>query len=568
MAVLQRWLWLILLGIFLAAGSAFVVSQRSTPIYEASATLLISEGQKAASPDYTGILTSERLAKTYSEMLKGTPIFDEVKTRLGLSDAEFAKTVNVQLVRDTQLIRLKVRHPDPVLAASIANTIPQVFIEQNEKMQSARFASSKQSLAREMEALQADMESTQRKIEAERAKANPDAAELARLETLLAQYRSSYAGLLQSYEEIRMAEARGLDTVIVIEPAKVPLKPVLPRTLMNTLLAGVVGAMLAVGTAFFIEYLDDTVKSPEDVERVAHLPTFGTIAHFARFGVKGEEPIMAVRPKSAIAEGYRMLRTNLQFSTMGMGGSGAVLLVTSAQPLEGKTTTLANLGVSLAQTGKQVLLVDTDLRRPALHKQFNLQNEAGLTTLLLEREADVDRVIQETSVEGLRVLTAGRIPANPAEVLDFAETTALLERLRSLADYVLLDSPPVLSAADASILAQKVDGVLLVTEMGRTRTEVFRRAVAALEGVKARLLGVVLNKMTARPGGYYYGYYYYYYYYTDDEGKTKKRKRKRPLSALGRFGRLGGAIGKLFNRGIRTHMPAGSAGEDTQEPGE
>ncbi|HUT15103.1 MAG TPA: polysaccharide biosynthesis tyrosine autokinase, partial [Anaerolineae bacterium] len=294
---------------------------------------------------------------------------------------------------------------------------------------------------------------------------------------------------------------------------------------------------VAVGTAFLIEYLDDTIKTPEDVERATHLPTLGAIAHFRRYKMEDEKgPVMVTDPRSAIAEGYRMLRTNLEFSAMGMGQSGAVILVTSAQPVEGKTTTLANLGVSLAQAGKQVLLVDTDLRRPALHKQFRLPNEVGLTSLLLEQEADLRHVIQPTHVDGLRVLTSGRLPANPAEVLSFPETTNLLERLRPLADYVLLDSPPVLSTADASILAQKVDGVCMVVETGRTRTEVFRRAAAALEGVKARLIGVALNKVVARPGGYY-DYYYYTSRYSEDQDGPGKRKgrKKRPRSMFARL---------------------------------
>jgi len=547
-SILWKWAWLVVLCVLLAGGSAYVVSERQPPSYQATVTLLINQAS-STTQDYNALLTGERLAKTYTQLLTKRPVMEGVATALGLdvSPQDLAKKVTVNLVRDTQLITLRVVNGDPALAMEIANTIPVVFSRQNEEMQLSRYSSSKENLQKQLQTVDADILSTQTRLDALRASPTPDQLEISRLEEALVQYRTTYANLLRSYEDIRVAEARTLDTVTVAEPAAFDPVPVGPRTNLNTLLAAIVGAMVAVGMAFLIEYLDDTVKSPDDVEQATHLPTLGTIVRFPKSELKDEGPIAAARPKSAIAEGYRVLRTNLQFSAMGIAKSGVLLQVTSAQPLEGKTTTLVNLGVSLAQAGKRVLLVDSDLRRPALHKQFNLPKEVGLTSLLLEQEADIERVIQGTKVEGLQVLTTGRIPANPAEVLDFPETTALLQRLKGMADYVLLDSPPVLSVADASILAQKVDGVLMVVETGRTRTEMFQRAVATLEGVKARLVGAVLNKVSVRSGAY--GYYYYYYYsgyYTDEKGT--RRKKKRHSSAMGRVRRLGRAVGRLFGR--------------------
>ncbi|MDI7277665.1 MAG: polysaccharide biosynthesis tyrosine autokinase, partial [Anaerolineae bacterium] len=309
-------------------------------------------------------------------------------------------------------------------------------------------------------------------------------------------------------------------------PALVPTSPALPRTRTNVMLAAVVGAMLAVGVAFLVEYLDDTVKDADDVGRIAALPTFATILRFRQSQEPANAPVMATEPSSAVAEAYRILRTNLDFATLAVRNSPATILVTSAQPLEGKTTTLANLGVALAQVGKRVVLVDTDLRRPALHRHFGLPNDFGLTSLLLQRDAEPGDALQATSIEGLYVLTSGPLPSNPAEVLAYAQTGSLLEQLSSVADYVLLDSPPILSVADASILARKADGVVLVAEAGRTRSDVFRRGVEALLAVKANILGVVLNKLSARPGSYYYHYYYYY-----DEGGDGERTARRRLGA-------------------------------------
>ncbi len=530
-ALLRRWLWLIVLASLLAAGAAFVAGRLATPVYEASSTLLISKGQKAGGTDYNDLLMSERLAKTYAEMLRGQPVLAEVAARLGLpASAEalqaLVRAVTVEPVRITQLIRLTVRHADPARAAEIANAIPVVFIDYNAQMQAARFAASLESLDAEMQRLTGEIEATQHELDEVKATGSGDGQQ-ARLEALLAQYRATYAGLLSDYEEIRLAQAREMDSLTVFEPATVPHAPALPRTRTNVLLASVVGAMLAVGAAFLIEYLDDTIKVPENVERVVGMSPMGNIARFAD-ETAGAGPIMAGDPRSAIAEAYRVLRTNVEFSVVGLQRSPVVLLVTGAQPGEGKTTTLANLGVALAQVGKRVLLVDSDMRRPTLHKQFGLPNDRGLTTLYLQRDLNPESVIKETEISGLRVLTSGPIPSNPAEALAYPQTDEMLDGLRALADYVLLDSPPLLSVADAAILAQKADGVLMVVQSGSTRTDAFARAVAALNGVNARLLGVVLNRMAVRPGSYYY-----HYYQSDGDGPSRRRHRSRALGAAG-----------------------------------
>jgi non-specific protein-tyrosine kinase len=442
-------------------------------------------------------------------MLKGRLVLREVDERLGLGldDAGLARlsdAVSVEPMRDTQLIRLKVRHSDPDTAASIANTIPEVFIEQNERLLSARYSGSKESLEREMAALQADIGGSQAAIEAERARRNPDVSEVARLEALLAQYRSTYAGLLQSYEEIRVAEAMGGGSLAVTEPAELPRRPVLPRTGTNTVLAGLIGAIVASGAAFAIEYLDDTIESSEDVERATHLPAFAAISRFSRQQSAASGPLVAAEPRSAIAEAYRVLRTNLRFSAAPEEGAGTIVLVTSARPMEGKTTTAVNLAASLAQSRKRVLLVDADLRRPGLHTCLDLSNRRGLTSLLVEKGREPVDVVRKTRVSGLQVITAGRLPVNPAEVLGFAETTALFAQLRAVADYVIVDSPPALSVTDALILAQNVDGVLLVVEAGKTRRSALTSLVAALESVKAPILGVVLNRVTTSQSVYYH----------------------------------------------------------------
>ena len=522
-AVIRKWLWLIVLGTVLAGGTAFVVSRNMTPIYRASTTLLIHQARNPTATDYSSILTSERLAKTYAKLLTKRPILEEVANRLGLEmeDGKFPAELDVKPVRDTQLIELSVEHSDPRLAAEIANTIPEVFIERNEAMQLSRFASSKQNLAKQLAAIEKDIEATQQAINVLQSSNSPDQAELARLQTALTQYQNSYASLLQSYEEIRLAEAQAMDNVVVAEPAELPRYPVKPRISLNTLLASVVGCMLAVGTAFLIEYLDDTIKTSEDVSRILGLTTLGAITRFHPTEEDGSTLIVAAHPRSPISEAYRTLRTNIQFSTLDRPVK--TLLVTSTNPLEGKSTTVANLATAMAQAGLSVIAVDSDLRRPSLHKIFGVPNSKGLTNALLQNNPNPDSFLQTTKVENLRLLTSGPLPPNPSELLGSRRMQGLIEQLKCEADVILFDSPPILAVTDAAVLASRVDGVLLVIDAGSLRREAAMLAKENMARVGANLLGAALNKLSPRGGG---GYYYYYYY--SEEGKKRRRHKREP----------------------------------------
>ncbi len=215
------------------------------------------------------------------------------------------------------------------------------------------------------------------------------------------------------------------------------------------------------------------------------------------------ELITVADPRSPISESYRTLRTNLDFASLDQALK--TLVVTSAGVGEGKSTTLANLAVVSAQAGRKVILVDADLRRPTLHQAFGLDNEAGLTTIMMDDAALASPPLQETNVEGLSVLTSGPLPPNPADLLGSQRMTQVISALAEWADQVFFDTPPVVAVTDAAVLATKVDGVLLVVSAGKTRRENARTAVQRLEQINARLVGTVLTNVQMGAGfkGYY-----------------------------------------------------------------
>ncbi len=521
---LLRWWWLVAIGIVVAAGTAYYVSRTSVPVYQASTKLLIDQS-KQATTDYNSILTSERLSQTYVEWLRTQPVLDEVIKRMQLpfSAADLAAAVNVTPVRNTQLLVIAVEDTDPARAAAIANMLPVVFREQSGAMQAQRFKEAKAGVEGQRTQLQAEIAQTQADLD--RARTDNNAADTERLRGALAEMQSTDNALAQSLASIRLEESKSTDSIFVIEQAKMPVSPIRPKTTQNTLLAAIVGAMLALGVIFLLEYLNDTLQNPDDVTESLGLATLTAVP--AAAATTSELSAVQGGHKGS-AEAYRILRTNLQFAAV--GGPLRRVLVTSPSPKEGKSYTSANLAVALAQGERQVILVDGDLHRPRQHRLLELPNNVGLTTALVEPETDPLSLLQETKVPGLRVLTSGPLPPNPSEMLGSARMKELLDVLSREADIIVLDTPPVLAVADAAVLASETDGVLLVVDAGSTQREMARRALASLEKVHARLLGVVLNRVSERQAGY--SYYYYYYYDQEGsadgaEGKQRRRHRRR-----------------------------------------
>jgi capsular exopolysaccharide synthesis family protein len=336
---------------------------------------------------------------------------------------------------------------------------------------------------------------------------------------------------MQRLRELKVTSGSGTNSDVHIATYSRPGVLTGPARMRNIALAFILSLVAGIGLAFLLDFLDDTMKSVDDVDRYLHLPALALIpsvmadkqklpgATELRPNTATTALAMVKDVRSPVAESYRHLRTSLLLSSAGM--QPKTILVTSSQPSEGKTTTAINTAFMLAQTGADVLIIDCDLRRPRLHAHFNLANTRGVTNWLSGETKNLEEIIQTYDQQpNLKLLTSGPIPPNPAELLGSEEMRKLLARLAEQFTHIIVDSPPAISFTDASILSTFVDGVILVVHGGRSSRAVVRRAKQKLQDVGAHIYGVVLNnvKVEAR-NDYYTGYYSYYSeYYDSDEG--------------------------------------------------
>ena len=317
--------------------------------------------------------------------------------------------------------------------------------------------------------------------------------------------RELYDGLLQRYKELNAAAGVATSNVAIIDVAEPPLGPSSPNHPRNIAFALFLGLFLAAAVVFLSIQLDDAIRVPEDMEAKLGLPLLGIVPHS-----EGDPQQALLDPKSQMSEGYNALRASLLHSTP--AGIPAVLLVTSAQPGEGKTTTSQAVALTLARLGKSVLLVDGDLRRPALHQVFGLANERGLSSLLTSLDP-LESAVQPTAEPRLSVLPSGPVPPSPTELIASNRFRALIDQMAEKFDVVVIDSPPILGLADAPTMAALADGVVFVVEAGRSRRGALKAALRRLRAMRPNLLGGVLTKFdTTRAANKYSDYYGSHYY--------------------------------------------------------
>ncbi len=485
--ILRRRRVIVLLGVFAVFVPVVLLSLVQTPIYEAQAELLIQDRSSETLFDPNSGVRNDPARQIQNELhiIESPPVRDAVREKLGS-----VPDVSATPIGQTDLVRVAATSTDPARAAEVANAYTDAYIaHRREQAVDDVLAASGQ--------VQSKISELQKQIDA----APPEQREeLVRAQSLFK----------QKLDQLQVDGALKQGGAQLVTPAVTPTTAVSPRPLRNGLLAVFVGLLLGICLAFLLNYLDDSVRTKDDFERVAPgLPVLGMIPVVSGWKTKDRPFLVSTHdPMSPAAEAYRTLRTSVQF--LGLDQPMRILQLTSANAREGKTTTLANLAVALAGAGQRVLVVCCDLRRPRIHEFFGLGNEVGFTSALLGKVPLADAIQAVPDQPGIDLLASGPLPPNPSELLSSNRTAEVLNTLRVEYDIVLVDSPPILPVTDALVLSRRVDAVLLVSVAGATTRKEVVRATELLIQVEAPLVGAVLNGVDPEGSdGYAYQYYRY-----------------------------------------------------------
>jgi non-specific protein-tyrosine kinase len=507
-----RWWWLLLICTCIAGAASYLATSRQPRIYQTTATLLVGQVIQQANPTGQDFSTVQQLAESYAQIAVRQPILQATIDSLGLTMSwqELKWRVYAAPLPRTQLLAIVVNDSSPERAVAIADEIAHQLIlqsptspEKSSRQERGEFVQT------QLNDLEARIETSRQRVKEQEAKLQTALSareiqdlqsEISSLEALINNWQVNYSNLLSFLEG-----GESPNYLTIIEPAQLPTVPVSPNVQVNVLVAAAVGFVLALGGALALEYLDDTIKSPEDMTTSLGLTALGSISRMKGKNFKGKL-IISHHPFSPVMEAFRLVRTNIQFTSVDRPAKS--ILVTSTNPGEGKSITAANLGVIMAQAGLRTIVVDSDLRLPVIHKVFQLPNSGGLTDLLRSTQVDFSDYLNDTGIENLQVITSGPLPPNSSEMLGSKRMAELIEHLEKMADIVIFDSPPVLAVTDASVLSQRVNGVVLVVDAGRTRRDASRQAIKRLHQVGANILGAVLNRVSNQGREDYYASYY------------------------------------------------------------
>jgi succinoglycan biosynthesis transport protein ExoP len=525
--VLRRRKLTILVTVVLVVGATLAFTLLQTPVYQATSKILV---RSAVSTGAIGSDTEDGLGENAVaneiEILDGQAVRDAAEEELGdVPDASFSR------VEETDVVEIKVRNTNARTARDQVNVYADVYLEVRQAQIADELLNTRQRIQLQIDELNARLGALDAAVlglppEAQGAALESQAGERASISQQLAFYSEELDRLALTADLAAQAGAQ------VLSEASVPDSPVSPKPVRNGLLALVAGLVLGLGLAFLREYLDDSVKTKDDLERASEgIAMIGLIPAVA--GWKDRKTpylVTAQQPRSPAAEAYRTLRTSLQF--LSLERPVRSLQVTSATAAEGKTTTLANLAVTFARAGQRVTVVDLDLRRPRIHAFFGLEDDVGFTSVLLGEVPVSEAVLAVPDEPGLTIIPSGPPPPNPAELLSQRRVIEVIEALEARCDLVLVDSPPVVPVTDPLMIAGFVDATLLVADAGSSRKKGVHRAFELLRQVNAPIVGSVLNEVDLSRGymadyGSGTGYRGAYYQATEPAKPAAKNGAKR-----------------------------------------
>jgi len=524
--VLWRYKWIISACAIISLMVALGISFQLTPLYSATTTLRVASAP-GGTTDYISMSSLTQLRNTYVEIASSDISLDEVEKRLGLQEQP---KVQVDVVPETELIRITGSDPDPARARDIANTLAGMMVEQSVQLYGGSGPTSREILEEQLKQARVDLDTALEEYESVLRGTqspvtlpangtpipNPNEEMLARL---LSVRQQIFTDLLQKYEAARTSEQLRANAITVVETAYLPQNPATPRVPLNGalgLLGGFAGGLIL---AFFFESIDDTLRGIEDVHAITTLPILCTIPELKRFLGRDANLNFSRNGHYSLTPSIHQLRARLILSD-GKPKS-TTFLITSPEPSAGKSTIAANLAVSLAKGGNRVVLIDMDFRRSRLHTILGLPNGKGFSDFV-RGEIQLDAILHATTHSDLRVVTSGSYQHVPDEWLTPVKIGSLLETMSKECDYVLIDAPALLSVADPTVLASQADAVILVVARRKTERQHLHFALQQLAEIKAKVAGIVINRV---PNAELYSYYseQHYKQTKHQRGKTKKQ---------------------------------------------
>lgn len=517
---LRKWWWLLVASTLIATIFSSLSSLRQPKIYQARTTLMIGTTINNPNPSSNELFLGQQLAAAYADLASREIILNATKNALGMNQMP---AYSARALPNTQLIEITVNDSNPERAQTVANELAAQLILLSPISAQPEEQGRQEFVHERLNNLEAQIKETEAEIEKlQEELANTVSAQqiedkqnqISSLQSKLNTMENNYGLLLSNTQQ------GAVNTLTIIEFAELPTSPIGNMKGLTILLAAAVGFVLAACEAYLLEYLDDTLKTPDMVMRLFSAPIIGRI--FEQAAGSNERQLYDPDNSShMLTEPFRALRTAIDFAETDQPLKK--ILITSPDVGDGKTSVAVNLALSIAQKDKKVFLLDGDLRKPKIHKLFNLPNDNGLADLAFA-QADFNWRNRIKTVRELDVLTAGNLPPDPAELLSSQKMDLFLSELEKVADLIIIDGPP-LFVADAMILGSKVDGVLLVVRPAHTRRSLAKAAVEQIKLAGVKVVGIVLNRIPLHGADYYAGKSYAYSYYlygNESEGNGKK----------------------------------------------
>jgi len=518
-----------LVTVFVVTAGSFLMR----PVYRATVTLLVdleSPNVLAASDALmslgtTNYYTYKEYLLSQKEIVKSRGIARQVFDEFNLGETKeysnakdpikrFLNDVNVETIRDTRLMRLSVDNRNPKLAAQIANRVASVYVDRN----LAYIAKSEIINLHKNEylKLQAKLSEYSKVYKDKHPKMIRLKEEITQLATLVKEEQEKASGARFSFKigemDVSNAFLSGLkaNNITIQDAADVPIYPIKPKKRLNILMSLFVGLFGGIGLAFLLEYLEGTVKGVDDVDRLVKWPFLGNVPKIDSTSSDTTEIRRDIfvhsNPLDPASEAYRAIRTSVSFSSTEEHPLKSII-ITSPGPQEGKTTSLCNIGIAMAQNQRKVLLVDADMRKPRLHEIFKNKNTIGLSTYL-SGQAGFDELVQKTDIDNLFLVTGGPFPPNPSELLSSHKMKEFIDAAKNKFDFILVDTPPIAVVTDAAILSQVLDGTIIVLQSGKTSIRALPWVNQTLKDARGRIVGVLINQISPELTSYQYYHYY------------------------------------------------------------